>query len=66
MPFLGYPMWPVLRCSRVAAFRCSLTLEQVAEISKLDKKGEVFIAFENALGKERKLKIKSKHFKKLP
>ena len=41
-------------------------LEQVAEISKLDKKGQVLIAFENALGKERKLKIKSKHFEKLP
>ena len=25
MPFLGYPKWPGLRCSYVAAFRCSLT-----------------------------------------
>ena len=25
MPFLSYPKWPGLRCSCVAAFRCSLT-----------------------------------------
>lgn len=41
-------------------------LEQVAEISKLDAKGEVFVVFSNSLGKERRLKIKNKHFKKLP
>ncbi len=41
-------------------------MEQVAEISKLDDKGEIFVVLTNSLGKERKLKIKTKHFKKLP
>lgn len=41
-------------------------LQQVAEISNLDKKGEIFVVLTNSLGKERKLKIKTKHFEKLP
>jgi hypothetical protein len=41
-------------------------LEEVARISKLDEKGEVFVVLTNNFGKERKLKIKTKHFKKLP
>jgi hypothetical protein len=54
------------RKNNYAVLNVLFELDEVAEISKLDQKGEVFVVFTNSLGKERKLKIKSKHFKKLP
>lgn len=41
-------------------------IDDVVEISRLDKKGEFFIVVIGDTGEEKKFKVKTKHFKRLP
>ena len=47
--------------SKIAVF----DLKRVAEISKLDEKGEVFVVVVGTTGEEKKSKVKTKHFGRL-
>ena len=48
--------------SQIAAF----DLDEVKKIAALDKKGEFFIVIIGTTGEEKKFKVKTKHFKRLP
>jgi len=49
--------------SSLAAY---FNMDEVARISNLDKKGEFFIVVIGTTGEEKKFKVKTKHFKRLP
>ena len=46
--------------------RADFALDEVVALSALDKKGEFFVVIVPEKGKEKKFKVKSKHFEKLP
>ena len=52
----------VVFTSQIAAF----DLDEVKKIAALDKKGEFFIVIIGTTGEEKKFKVKTKHFKRLP
>jgi hypothetical protein len=41
-------------------------MDEVIRISSLDKKGEFFIVVIGTTGEEKKFKVKTKHFERLP
>lgn len=50
----------------MGALMAAFTLEELASVANRDKKGEFFVVIVSDQGKEKRFKVKTKHFKKLP